>query len=156
MIPEIDYQCYVPSKSDLKKDMIENNSCDRRPDDEMYVLVADDEESLRSVFFEIVEMSGCRPVVVNNGREAVKQAREKRFELIILDLKMPELTGLESLKKIREFSPDVPVLITSGFDVYKDITDCMSLGALHCITKPFIVPELIRTIKSILSGRKTV
>ena len=112
--------------------------------------MADDEESLRNVFSEIIEMTGCVPVVVNNGRDAVRRAKEKSFRLIILDLKMPELTGLESLKEIRQFAPDVPVLITSGFDVYKDIEDCMKLGVLKCINKPFLVSDLISTIQKIL------
>jgi len=102
-------------------------------------LLADDEEGIRLVGRRILEQLGFKVITASNGREAVDCFRQQagEFRCVLLDLTMPELDGVEALEMIREIKPDVPVLLTSGYDE-KDVQRRYGSAPLSgFIQKPF-------------------
>lgn len=111
------------------------------------ILIADNEEAIRDSLNMVLEDEGYRCTVVQDGKEAIKVVQSKRFDLIILDLIMPEMSGIQVLRKLKEIKPDTPVLIMSSYFDWDLAAQAMSLGALHYLIKPIDFEELIHYLK---------
>ncbi|MCZ6795338.1 MAG: sigma-54 dependent transcriptional regulator [Planctomycetota bacterium] len=103
------------------------------------ILVADDEQSMRDLLRMLLETEGYRVLTATNGREAREVFLENcdDIDLIIQDLKMPEVNGTELLEFFKERSPQVPVVIITAFSSWDNAVDAMRLGAYDYIRKPF-------------------
>jgi CheY-like chemotaxis protein len=87
------------------------------------ILVVDDEESIRILFKEELEEEGFFVEVASNGKEALEKLPEIRPDLVTLDIRMPVMDGIETLKKIRETQRDLPIVLCSAYGEYKhDLT----------------------------------
>ena len=117
------------------------------------VLVIDDEPQMRRLLQLTLESSGFSARVATNGNEGSVMAASERPELIILDLGLPDVDGLEVLRKIREWS-SVPILILSVRSAESDIIACLDTGADDYLVKPFRTGELLARVRTALRHRQ--
>jgi CheY-like chemotaxis protein len=83
------------------------------------ILVADDEMSIRLLYSEELREDGYEVFTASNGKEALEIVGKEPLDLIILDIKMPEMNGIEVLRRIKEQHPNLPVLLSSAYSEYK-------------------------------------
>lgn len=114
----------------------------------MDILVIDDEEVIRSLFTDILSNEGHGVVTVNNGREGIEEIKKRDFHIIFMDVHMPVMNGLETLKVIKKIKPEIVVIL---MDSYPDdlLEEARKIGVHTCIHKPFE----IREIKEVISVR---
>lgn len=113
------------------------------------ILVVDDEKRLVSVVEAYLEQEGYRVVKAYNGREALHVAREEKPDLIILDVMMPEMDGLEFMRHHRK-EQDTPIILLTAKVESDDRVIGLELGADDYVTKPFRPRELLARIKAVL------
>lgn len=113
------------------------------------VLIADDEPNIREVISFALERAGFTTITARNGSEALLQARRGPVDLIVLDIGMPEMDGLEVCRQIRKTS-EVPILFLSARDEEIDRILGLEIGGDDYVTKPFSTRELVARINVIL------
>ncbi|CAH2031867.1 sigma-54-dependent transcriptional regulator [Trichlorobacter ammonificans] len=101
------------------------------------ILVADDEESMRWVLSKALRKKGYTVELAADGNQALRMVREQSYDLAIVDIKMPGMTGLEFLDKARELRPDLLVVVMTAEASMKNAVEAMKRGAYDYITKPF-------------------
>jgi len=106
------------------------------------VLVVDDQVGIRVLLVEVFSTEGYETYQASNGKAALQIAREKRPDLVLLDMKIPGMDGLEILKQIREFDPSIKVIMMTAYGELAMIRKATDLGALMHFTKPFDIDEL--------------
>lgn len=121
-----------------------------RMPDARTVLIVDDAEDVRQLFCDIIKMLGFEPTAVASGVAALQQLKKDSYDLVILDMRMPDLNGLDTFKAIRQFEKTVPVVLTTGFGMDNSVREALSMGALLCIEKPFKVKQMMKTIQDII------
>ncbi|MBI5115989.1 response regulator [Candidatus Poribacteria bacterium] len=114
------------------------------------ILIADDNEEARQLFCDIIKLLGFTPKAVSSGVAALQQLKVTPFDMVILDMRMPDLNGLDTFKAIRQFDSSVPVVLTTGFGMDKGVQEALSQGALLCLEKPFNVARTMKTIREIV------
>jgi two-component system, OmpR family, KDP operon response regulator KdpE len=119
------------------------------------ILVIDDEAQIRKLLELTLGSNGFAVKSVAAGKDGIAKAASERPELIILDLGLPDLDGVEVLKKIREWSK-VPVLILSVRSSENDIIACLDAGADDYLTKPFRTGELLARVRNALRHRPSL
>ena len=115
-----------------------------------HVLIVDDDDEVRQLFCDIIMLLGFNPTAVGSGVAALQQLKATHFDLVILDVRIPDMNGLETFKAIRQFDSSVPVVLTSGFGMDKGVQDALSMGALLCLEKPFNVSRAMSTLREII------
>ena len=115
----------------------------------MHVLVVDDDPNLREVVRYALAREGYRVSEADNGLAALEALRDDPAELVVLDVKMPELDGLETCRRLRQTS-DVPVIFLSSRGEEIDRVLGLELGGDDYLTKPFSPRELVSRVKAIL------
>src|SRR5689334_18674263 len=113
------------------------------------ILVADDEPNIREVISFALERAGFATATARNGSEALQQFRRGPLDLIVLDIGMPEMDGLEVCRQIRKTS-EVPILFLSARDEEIDRILGLEIGGDDYVTKPFSARELVARINVIL------
>lgn len=106
------------------------------------ILLVDDEPGLSALLEEVVREEGFRARKVQSAMEAMAALEEEAFQLIITDLRMPEMDGLELLRRIRERDPQIGVIVMTAFASLETAVEALRLGALDYITKPLHVQEI--------------
>jgi CheY-like chemotaxis protein len=126
------------------------------------ILVVDDDMSVRLATQTLLEQEGYDVVVADCGRGGIEAIAKASFDAVIVDIFMPGMDGLETIKAFNRHSPGVPVIAMSGFlfrDTSMPAPDFLSmstkLGAAYSLHKPFRPRELIKAIQSCLGGGKT-
>src|SRR2546421_4028785 len=117
------------------------------------LLVADDERSMRELLELVFKREGHQVTVVSNGREALEAMQKSSFDLIITDVKMPDLTGIELLRAVREQSPETMVIMMTAFATINSAREAFKLGADDFIQKPFDVDEFKLIVRKALEKR---
>lgn len=112
------------------------------------VLVVDDEEEI-GVLFQRLLGETQKVTVARDGYEALEKAREKPFDLVFLDVRLPGMDGVETLEKLKQILPDVVVVMMSGHSVEEEIRRAFDMGAQDFIAKPFDDPDQIMTIEQV-------
>ena len=114
--------------------------------DNIAVLVADDSDITTEMLSFMLAEEGARPVVARNGLEAVKRAQNNDFDVVLMDIQMPECNGIEATRQIRAFNVDVPIIAVSGAS--HDESEAFSEhGFSDFLQKPVSFPQLIGLIK---------
>lgn len=119
------------------------------------VLIVDDEKNIRMTLSQALESLELDTDTAVNGEEALAKLEEKHFGLILLDLKMPGMDGMEVLRKVREARPDIKVIIITAHGTIESATEAMKLGAVDFLQKPF-APEEIRELVTKVLDRDTI
>jgi CheY-like chemotaxis protein len=109
----------------------------------MKVLVADDEAVMRDLFTQVLQVKGHKVVHAEDGKAAVAKAGTEHFDVIFMDIMMPELDGVEALKEIKKNRPNATVVMMTGFAVEEKLREAMALGAFDFLYKPFNVVEIV-------------
>ena len=110
------------------------------------VLLVDDEEDFVNTLSQRLKVRGLKVTGAHRGEDAVKLADEQQFDAIVLDLAMPGMDGLETMKKIKENHPDAEIIILSGQGTVKTSIEAMKLGAEDFLEKPVDLKELLTKI----------
>jgi two-component system response regulator PilR (NtrC family) len=118
------------------------------------ILVVDDERSMREILEIFLKSEGYSVLVANNGESAMEILKHDLFDLIITDMKMPKVGGLELLKHVKEISPDTVVVIFTAFGTTESAVEAMKLGAFDYITKPFQMDDIRLVVKNALEKQK--
>jgi len=112
------------------------------PLDGLRVLLAEDNDINQIVATEILKMKGITVDVASNGLEAVDMARSGAYDVILMDIQMPELDGIEATRRIRAFLPDIPIIAMTAHTMKGDAEKCLEAGMQDHIAKP-IDPETL-------------
>jgi DNA-binding response OmpR family regulator len=117
------------------------------------ILVAEDERDIRDLIVFTLQISGFDVVEAPNGEEAVKKATEINPDLILMDVRMPKMTGYEACKvlKEQENTKDIPVVFLSAKGQEAEINTGLDLGAVEYFLKPFAPDELSEQVNKILT-----
>ena len=116
------------------------------------LLIVDDEEHQRLLYQEELSEEGYQVILAGNGKEALERLSESVPDLIVLDIRMPIMNGLEALGKIIGKEKGIPVIIHSAYSSYKD--DFMSWAADDFVVKSSDLTELKRKIRELLDKKK--
>ncbi|MCI9518959.1 MAG: response regulator transcription factor [Clostridia bacterium] len=116
---------------------------------EIKILTVDDDDNICQLLKLYLVKEGYSTFICHNGKEALKKIDEEKFDLILLDIMMPDMDGYETLSAIRKFS-DVPVILVSAKGEPMDKIGGLDIGADDYVTKPFEPQELISRIRAIL------
>lgn len=123
--------------------------------DSRTILLADDDENLRRVLeFQLGE-TGYKVVTAVDGKEALTIFEQSEVDCIVTDLRMPKLSGLELLEKIKAKNGEVPVIVTTAFGEVETAVSAMKLGAFDYVNKPFNRDEILLTIERALNFSET-
>jgi len=123
---------------------------------ETSVLIVDDELEIRESLSELLTDEGFLTYTAENGQKALEQVDENHFDIIISDIKMPELDGLTLLKKVSEQSPDTFVILVTSYGSTESAIDAMHHGAVDYILKPLDFEELILRLKNLEKHRSLI
>jgi len=110
------------------------------------ILVVDDDPIIARLFREALEGAGYTVVTAGNGAEGLRYVERLDFDLLFLDLKMPEVDGAELLRRIRKLRPEVPVTIITGYPDSKIMRRALEQGPFAVMRKPFGVPDIIDAV----------
>lgn len=113
------------------------------------LLIVEDEENLRDLYAEDLEESGYNVIKAANGKEAINLVRSQPFDLIIMDIRMPEMDGIETLGKIITMEKKIPVIIYTAYSNYK--SNFMTWTADAYLTKSTNLDDLKNKIKELIS-----
>ncbi len=117
------------------------------------ILVVDDEESIREFFQIMLKREGYEVFTAANGKEGLEHLKKNPVDLIISDIQMPELSGLELLSKVREIDPEMVVMMITAFGSTEIAVEAMKRGAYDYIQKPFKIDEVKIIIRQALEKR---
>jgi len=118
------------------------------------IMIVDDDKVLCENLSEILRGRGYRVKFSNNGQSALQMCRESFFEIILLDMKLPALNGLETYLKIRSLRPDVVVILITGYmnEMAEDINHALKNSAYICLEKPLDIEKLLDIVHKIQQG----
>lgn len=114
------------------------------------ILIVDDEKAIRKTLGEILSYEGYKVEEAADGEEGLKLFSEKTFDVILCDIKMPKMDGIEFLQKVSEKNADVPVIMISGHGTIETAVDAVKKGAFDYIAKPPDLNRLLITIRNAL------
>jgi CheY-like chemotaxis protein len=112
------------------------------------ILLVDDNEEFLDSTKDVLEDEGFEVMTASSGEEAVRKVQSQSFDVVLMDIKMPGLNGVESLVEIRKLSPDIKVIMCTAYIVNGLIRQALEEGAYAVLNKPFEMDVLLRTIES--------
>src|SRR5215213_4766355 len=120
------------------------------------ILIIDDEKSIRKTLTEILSYEGYKIDEASDGEEGLKKFKEKIYDLVLCDIKMPKLDGIEFLEKAKQVNPDVPIIIISGHGNIETAVEAVKKGAFDFIQKPPDLNRLLITIRNAMERNSLV
>jgi DNA-binding NtrC family response regulator len=123
------------------------------PMDKDRVLLVDDEEEFVRALAKRLKARGLNVEVSGDGESALEKVKHSDFDVIVLDLAMPGMDGLETLKRLREVNPDLQVILLTGHGTIKSGVEAMKEGATDFLEKPAEFPELLAKIREARARR---
>ncbi|MGD0496057.1 MAG: response regulator [Candidatus Bathyarchaeia archaeon] len=110
------------------------------------ILIVDDDENIRKVLLAILEDKGYAVESVGTAREAVEKSKRKFYNLALIDIRLPDMEGIELLTKMRDTTPKMRKVIITGYPTLQNAVDAVNKGADAYIVKPFDVEKVLNTI----------
>ena len=120
----------------------------------MRILIVDDEEVLRDVLDAVLRREGFDIIAASSGEEALNVLDSEDVDLVILDVMLPGISGIDTMRAIRISNPHLPVIIITAFSSIDGAIDAMKQGAFHYIPKPFKNEEVVLTVNKALEQRR--
>lgn len=118
------------------------------------ILVIDDQEGIRKSFSAILEKEGYEVDAVATGQEAIKRSKSRIYNLALVDLRLPDMDGIQLLTTMRDTSPKMVKIIVTGYPSMENAIEAVNRGADAYIVKPFTMETLLRTIEEHLRKQK--
>ena len=118
------------------------------------ILVVDDEEQMRDLLAKVLERKGFQTSVCGDGTEALAFLEKEPVDLVVTDVRMPGLGGMEALRAVKELNPDIVVIIMTAFGSIDQAVQAVKEGAYDYINKPFKIDEMLLTIEKALDERR--
>ena len=122
--------------------------------DQPHILLIDDEAIALSNMSHVLEREGYAVTACENGENGLAAMQNTEFDVVLTDLRMPGIDGMDVLRHIRETTPDVPVIMITGHATLDSAVDAMKAGAFHYIAKPFRLDEAREVVRSALEMRR--
>ncbi len=118
------------------------------------VLLIDDEEMVLNVSRELLEGLGYQVLTAASGKEAISilEAKTGEIDLVVLDLTMPEMSGEETLNRLKSINPNVPVLVSTGFSINEKLREVLQQNCTGFIQKPFNLQKLSQKVREMLDA----
>ena len=120
------------------------------------ILIIDDEKAIRKTLGEILSYEGYKIDDAENGEEGLKKLKEKSYDVILCDIKMPKVDGIEFLERSREINIDVPIIMISGHGTIETAVEAVKKGAFDYVAKPPDLNRLLITIRNALDRQTLV
>ncbi len=114
------------------------------------ILIVDDQESMRDMLFDLLDMMGHDPTTVEGGSEALDKLKDGPVDLVITDLNMPVMDGMELMKEIKARQPELPVIVITGYGTFNTEKQVLSNGADGYIPKPCTIHRVQETVNAAL------
>ena len=118
------------------------------------ILVIDDELFVRDLLFEFLGKQGFKVLLAESGEKALEIAKSTPFQVALIDLKMPGMNGIQTLKKLKKINPRVLPIIMTGYPTMESAVEALKSGACDYVIKPFKLNELRSSIERALRERK--
>jgi len=120
------------------------------------ILVVDDKDSMRNMLFETLSEEGYRVDAASDGQKAIDLVRNKSYDLVLTDLRMPDIDGLQVLSQVKEVDSETSVIVMTAYGTIEDAVSAMKSGAYDFITKPFDTEHLCVLVGRALENRRLV
>ncbi len=120
------------------------------------ILVIDDDEGIREACSTVLERERYIPVLAETGEMGLELLKKEDFDLVIVDLKLPGISGMDVLKRSREDNPEIPVIMITGYATVETAVEAMKAGAFDYLVKPFSPDELRVVVKKALNNRRLI
>lgn len=118
------------------------------------ILLVDDDDGVRSSFSALLTKRGYAIDPKSSGMEAINSLKKTSFDILLTDLKMPNMNGLDLLKEARKIDPDLGVIIMTGYGEIASYLEAMDLGAVEYLNKPVKTSDLEIIIKRLVQGKR--
>jgi len=113
-------------------------------------MVIDDQPGIRRLIFEVLNQAGFNVTLATNGNEALEKVTAEELRLIILDMKMPGMNGVEFLKELRSRAGNLPVIVITAYSELNIVEEVRKLGVRYFLQKPFDIYQLYQLVHQIL------
>ncbi len=117
------------------------------------ILIVDDEEILRLAMKSKLELADFVVDIASDGEEALNKLKQTEFDVVLLDIKMPGMGGIEALKLFTELFPKTDVIMLTGFADFSTTIECLKIGARDYLVKPVDGTELVTRLQSLVRAR---
>ncbi len=119
------------------------------------ILVVDDELLIRDLLYDFFQDQGWEISIASDGKKAMEVLKSKEIDLLLTDIKMPEMDGLDLTKYVRENYPDIPVVLMTGFPSVETAVTALREKVEDYIVKPFNINKLYKTVESKVNESKS-
>jgi len=113
------------------------------------ILIIDDTKNIRLMLTKCLELEGYNVTTACDGKEAIEILKNKKFDLVFLDIKLPEIRGTEVLRRMRDMAVNTPVIIITAYGTVKNAIDCTNMGAIAYLQKPFTADKIKSVLKEL-------
>lgn len=114
------------------------------------ILVVDDDRDLAEAIGDALEIAGHRPVLAFSGTEAIEHYCNRRFDITFMDVKLPDINGVETFATIRKMAPDARVVMMTGYRIDQLLAEAIDQGAIKVLRKPFAMDDILSTLREVL------
>jgi Response regulator containing CheY-like receiver, AAA-type ATPase, and DNA-binding domains len=116
------------------------------------ILIVDDTKNIRKLLSTCLEVEGYEVITAEDGQQALNLIESEFFDIVFLDIKMPEMSGTEVLKRIRAMKKNMPIIIMTAYATVKNAVECTKLGAIEYLQKPFTADKVRSVLNEMLSN----
>ena len=118
------------------------------------ILIVDDDAEIRSHLAEVLTGADYETDAAASAKEALEKIRRREYDIVLLDVMMPKMSGLDALSELRRLGPKTKTIMITAFATVKNAVDAIKKGASDYISKPFKIEELLTTIRRVLEEAK--
>ena len=115
------------------------------------ILVVDDEQVVRDFLGRLLTLKSAIVKIVEDGFRAIEAVKQERFDIVFLDVKMPQMDGLETFRELKKIDPQAKYVMMTGYAVDDILTEAQQEGLFHFIRKPFDIDQITSLIESHIS-----
>jgi two-component system response regulator PilR (NtrC family) len=119
----------------------------------MRILVIDDEADIRDTLGALLSSIGYEVSAADSGAAAIERAERESFDLAITDLRMPDMSGEETIAALRRIDPDLPMIVVSGYVSDESAQRCYAQGGVRIVCKPFDIDDVLGVVAAALRDR---
>lgn len=118
------------------------------------ILIVDDEKGIRDLFAKVLSEEGYFVDTAKNGVEGLKKVKAQNFHLILIDLRMPKMSGVNAIIEMKQINPEAVFIVITGFPLERTVEKILKKGVYDCISKPFNLTKVLKKIKKALERRQ--